>query len=71
MTKIVALVILFASLFNVEVLSDVVKSYENYQVLRVDVASKENFEKLSLIDGINFWNEGMTEGEGEKYMYNA
>ena len=66
MKKVIALAILFASLFNGEVLSDVVKSYEDYQVLRVEVVSQENFEKLSLIEGINLWNEGMIEGEGEK-----
>ena len=77
MKKIITLVTLFASLFNLEVLSNVVKSYENYQVLRVEVASKENFEKLSLINGINFWNERMIEGEEAKvesalfYTYNA
>ena len=66
MKKIIALVILFASLFNGEVLSEVVKSYEDYQVLRVEVVSQEDFEKLSLIDGIYFWNEGMIEGKREK-----
>ena len=71
MKKIIALVIFFAFLFNEEVLSDVGKSYENYQVLWNKVVSKKNFKNFSLIDGINFWNEGMTEGEGEKYMYNA
>ena len=63
MKKIITLVTLFTSLFNLEVLSNVVKSYENYQVLRVEVVSKENFEKLSLINGINFWNDRMMEGE--------
>ena len=66
MKKIMALVILFASLFNGEVLSEVVKSYEDYQVLRVEVVSQEDFEKLSLMAGINFWNEGMIEGKREK-----
>ena len=71
MKKIITLVTLFTSLFNLEVLSNVVKSYENYQVLRVEVASKEDFEKLSSIDGINFWNERMMQGEGENYINNS
>ena len=71
MKKVIALAILFASLFNGEVLSAVVKSYENYQVLRVEVASKEDFERLSSIDGINFWNERMMKGEGENYINNS
>ena len=71
MKKMIALVIIFASLFNGEVLSAVVKSYENYQVLRVEVASKEDFERLSSIDGINFWNERMMQGEGENYINNS
>ena len=71
MKKMIALVIILAFLFNGEVLSAVVKSYENYQVLRVEVASKEDFEKLSSIDGINFWNERMMQGEGENHINNS
>ena len=69
MKKMIALVIIFASLFNGEVLSAVVKSYENYQVLRVEVASKEDFERLSSIDGINFWNERMIQGKEAKVAH--
>ena len=65
MKKMIALVIVFAFLFNGEVLSAVVKSYENYQVLRVQITSKENYEILSSIRGIHFWNEGRIGGNAD------
>merc|ERR1719315_608847 len=55
----------FASFAYGKVLSDSVKSYENHQVLRVKITSKENFELLSLIDGIHFWNEGRVGGNAD------
>ncbi len=42
----------FAALANCKILSDPIKSYENYQVLRVEIASRENHETLSSIHGI-------------------
>ena len=45
-----------------KVLSDPVKSYENHQVLRVKITSKDNFDLLASIDGLNFWNSGRVGG---------
>ena len=56
---------IFASLANCKFLSDSVKSYENYQVLRVQINSKENYEILSSIRGIHFWNEGRIGGNAD------
>ena len=59
MKSVIALIALLTSLVNGEKYDFTeVKSYENYQVLRVEVTSKENFEKLSSIYGIEVWNEG-------------
>jgi len=55
----------FSSLAYGKVLSDPVKSYENHQVLRVKVTSKENFDLLSSIDGISFWNAGRVGGDAD------
>ena len=55
----------FSSLANGKVLSDSVKSYENHQVLRVKVTSKENFDLLSSIGGITFWNAGRVGGDAD------
>ena len=41
------------------------KSYENYQVLRVEINSKEKYEILSSIRGIHFWNEGRIGGNAD------
>ena len=56
---------IFASLANCKFLSDSVKSYENYQVLRVQINSKENYEILSSIHGIHFWKEGHIGGNAD------
>jgi len=45
-----------------KVLSDSVKSYEDHQVLRVKIISKDNFDLLASIDGLNFWNSGRVGG---------
>jgi len=55
----------FATLANCKILSDPVKSYENHQVLRVEIASKESHEILSSIHGIHFWNEGRIGGNAD------
>ena len=55
----------FASLANCKFLSDPVKSYENHQVLRVEITSKENHETLSSLRGIHFWNEGRIGGNAD------
>ena len=55
----------FATLANCKILSDPVKSYENHQVLRVEIASKESHETLSSIHGIHFWNEGRIGGHAD------
>jgi hypothetical protein len=52
-------------LANCKILSDPVKSYENHQVLRVEIASKESHETLSSIHGIHFWNEGRIGGNAD------
>ena len=57
--------VLLASLANGKFLSDPVKSYGNYQVLRVEISSKENFEILSLVNGVQFWNEGRIGGTAD------
>jgi len=55
----------FASLSHGKVLSDSIKSYENHSVLRVKITSKENFDLLSSIDGIHFWNDGHIGGNAD------
>ena len=55
----------FATLANGKILSDPVKSYENHQVFRIEIASKENHETLSSIHGIHFWNEGRIGGHAD------
>ncbi len=56
----VLLLALFAfAAVNCNVISkDPVKSYENFQVLRVEIPSKESFDLLSSVNGLQFWNEG-------------
>ena len=56
---------LFATLANGKVLSDPIISYENYQVLRVKIESKDQFDILSSISGIHFWNEGRIGGNAD------
>ena len=55
----------FATLANGKILSDPVKSYENHQVFRIEIASKESHETLSSIHGIHFWNEGRIGGHAD------
>ena len=55
----------FASFSNCKFLSDPIKSYENYQVLRVKIESKDQFDILSSISGIHFWNEGRIGGNAD------
>ena len=59
------LLTLFVSWAYGKVLSDPVISYENYQVLRVQINSKEKFDVLSAINGIHFWNEGRIGGNAD------
>ena len=55
----------FASVKHGKIISHPVKSYENHQVLRVKVTLKENFDRLSSIDGIHFWNHGRIGGNAD------
>ena len=41
------------------------KSYESHQVLRVKITSKDNFDLLASIDGLNFWNSGRVGGDAD------
>ena len=55
----------FASIANCKVLSDPIKSYENYQVLRVQIDSKAKYEILSSFPGIHYWKEGRIGGNAD------
>ena len=55
----------FASFANCKLLSDPIKSYEDYQVLRVQIDSKAKYEILSSFPGIHFWKEGRIGGNAD------
>ena len=41
------------------------KSYENYSVLRIEVHTKEEFDLLSTLGDLHFWNEGRVGGHAD------
>ena len=41
------------------------KSYEKYSVFRVEVGSREEFDLLSSIGYLHFWNEGRVGGHAD------
>ena len=55
-----ALAVVFLTCHHVEanVMKEPVKSYENYQVLRVEIPTKSKAEELQAFENLQYWNEG-------------
>ena len=45
------------------ILTEEVKNYENFQVLRVKTESRNDIETLYGLNGVHFWNEGRIGGK--------
>jgi len=47
------------------ILTEEVKNYENFQVLRVKTESRNDIETLYGLNGVHFWNEGRIGGHAD------
>lgn len=60
--KSVILLSLLLQLSLGHVVPEEVKSYENYKVFRVEIGSEADFQTLSSLKNLHFWNEGKRGG---------